>query len=177
MSLMSLTAAVLFLGAIKQAPEVIPPLRPPRAELAPRAVKRELWPWLVALGGVGLALVLAWPRRVRVVAGEPAIARARRGLAACADSAAIGDVMREYMGSVFELPGWGQTGEEILAHLALHPRWQPELAARLAVFFSAVETLKFAPAPQAEAAPTAAPSQLREEAIALLAKLEALRTP
>ncbi len=207
MSLMSLTAALLFLGAIKQAPEVIPPLRPPRAELAPRAVKSELWPWLAVLGGAGVALVLAWPRRVRGVAGEPAIVRARRELARAGGSAAIGDVMRRYVGSVFELPGQGQTGEEILAYLALHPRWRPELTAGLAAFFSAVETMKFAPASQAEsepaqrgtgaplvvvgqagclshddrrgACPTTAPaaSQLRDEASALLAELEALRTP
>lgn len=168
MSLTSAIAALLFLGAIKTEPEAIPPLRPPRAELAPSAMKKELWPWLAALGAAGVAAALAWPRRVRVVAGEPAIVRAMRELAKCSDAAAIADVLRRYAGAAFELQGEGQTGEEIVAHLAL----QPELAARLAAFFSALELVKFAPA-----SPAPDTDKLRSEAAALLADLEALRAP
>ncbi len=205
MSLTSAIAALLLIGAIKSEPDAIPPLRPPRAELAPSAMKKERWPWLVALGAAGVAVTLAWPRRVRVVAGEPAIARAKRELAKCSDAATMADVLRRYAGSAFELPGQGQTGEEIVAHLAHHPRWQPELAARLAAFFSAVETVKFASAQRGTGAPpvltatddgqagclshhdrrgacptstaTTYADQLRCEAGALLADLEALRAP
>lgn len=172
MSLTSAIAALLFLGAIKSEPEAIPPLRPPRAELAPSAMKKELWPWFAALGAAGVAATLAWPRRVRVVAGEPAIVRAKRELAKCSDAAAIADVLRRYAGSAFELSGQGQTGEEVVAHLARHPRWQPELAARLTAFFSAVETMKFAPT-----SPAPDTDKLRSEAGALLADLETLRAP
>ncbi len=172
MNLISATAALLFLGAIKQEPDAIPPLRPPRAELAPSAMKNELWPWLAAMGAAGVAVVLAWPRPARVAVGEPAIVRARRELAKCSDGGAMADVLREYVGSSFALSGRGQTGAEIIAHLVRHPRWQPALTGRLAAFFSTVETMKFAPTPPAPDA-----DKLRNEAGELLAALEALRTP
>ena len=156
-------------GAIKSE---IPELRGPKGMLEEVAQQPPKWPW-VAAGMCFLgAIVVLWPRRRKAPVAESPYAQAQRELRALRRPTAVelADILRRYMVATFAVSGPGQTFEELAAFIAGDPRWTAERQERLRRLVDPLEVARFAPAREGSAV-----EPLVEEALAVLAELEAFR--
>ena len=169
----ALCAAAFDAGAaIKQ--ETIPPLEPPQGQLKEPAIERVQWPWYVAAGCLVVSSLLLWPRKPRPVFTEDPATRARRKLRELRppDPVALGAILREYVVETHQVPGPGQTFEELAAYLERDLRWTPALRARFRKLADPVEIAKFAPG-----APELNLEAIREEALSIVETADALQRP
>jgi hypothetical protein len=143
------------LRAATNAPDAIPPLRPPSAELPPGFW--EKYGLLTVLGAL-LALVLlgvagwllARRKPVPLPAPETLARRALDPLRRQPEEGAllsrVSQVLRRYLVAAFGLPPEELTSAEFCRLLRQNQKVGPELSAGLAEFFSRCDERKFAPA-------------------------------
>ena len=136
------------------APDEIPPLRPPHAELPPAFWEQHGWSG--SLGGVAL-LALAggalWRRlRPKPAAIVPPEVQARQALEPLQHEAETGarlsrisQVVRRYVAAVFELPPEELTTTEFCAALSTNAQAGSELSTALSRFLRECDERKFAP--------------------------------
>jgi len=173
-----LVASQLSLAAATNSPDAIPPLRPPRAEIAPTFWEQNgLW---VAIAGLLLLAVIAaavwWLRRTRPPVMVLPYLRARQALEPLRQQpedgavlSQVSQILRRYVSAAFGLPPGEMTTADFCRAIADQGRLGAELSAKVADFLRRCDERKFAPS-----APTAALGAA-EQALKLLEQAEARR--
>ena len=153
---LSLLAAHTLLGATANlpAPDAIPPLRPPRGEIAPTFWEQNGL-WVIILGVLLLGLVCAavwWLRRPRPAVIVPPEAQARQALEPLRNQpedgavlSRISQILRRYVGAAFALPPGEMTTGDFCRAIAGHERIGVELSATLGDFLRRCDERKFGP--------------------------------
>jgi hypothetical protein len=161
--LISATAVVFLPAAVLAAPDSIPPLAPPRGEIAPTFWEQHgLW---VVIGGVGLAALgagLIWllrrPKRPVVVPPEVQARQTLEPLRQRPEDGVVlsqvSQVLRHYVAAAFALPEGELTTAEFCRALDGNEQLGAELSRAVGDFLRQCDQRKFAPAPLA--APPAA---------------------
>jgi hypothetical protein len=169
------------------APEQIPALRPPRAELPPTFWEQNSgWVMLGVVVVVALMALAAWwltrPRPPVVVLPEvharQALGALRRQPEDGALLSRVSQILREYVIAAFRLPPGEHTTSEFCNVITLNAEIGPELAAAFSEFLRQCDQRKFsppAPAPPLGAVEHAL--QLVEQAQARIAALRKPETP
>jgi hypothetical protein len=167
-----------FAATNPPAPDAIPPLRPPRGEIAPTFWEQNgLW---VAIAGVLLLAVIAaavwWLRRTRPPVTVPPDVQARQALEPLRQQpedgavlSRISQVLRRYVSAAFGLPPGEMTTAEFCRAIADQGRLGTELSTRLGDFLRQCDERKFAPSVATPALGAA------EQALRLLEQSEARR--
>jgi len=152
---LSLLATTLSLpGTTSNAPDAIPPLRPPHAEI-PATIWDQYSLWVVLLGVLLLALVCAavWfltrPKPPEIVPPEVQARKALEPLRQQPEDGAllsrVSQVLRHYVAAAFNLPPGEFTTTEFCRALAAHAQIGPDLAAELSDFLRLCDHDKFSP--------------------------------
>ena len=137
------------------APDVIPPLHPPRPEIPPGFWEQN-GAWLIYCGCalvLGVLVVVYFLTRPRPPIQAAAESTARKSLAAlkgrAEDGAVLSEVsqiLRRYFLSAFGIPG-GELNTTEFVRAVDNPQVGPELSAALGEFLRRCDERKFAPAP------------------------------
>lgn len=149
-----LLAPSLLVAGSPSRPDAIPPLRPPRGEIAPTFWEQHGL-WVIILGVLLLGLVCAtvwWLRRRRPAVIVPPEAQARQALEPLREQAEDGavlsrvsQILRRYVGAAFGLPPGEMTTADFCRAIAGHERLGAELSATLGDFLRRCDERKFAP--------------------------------
>lgn len=136
------------------APDAIPPLRPPRAEIPP-AFWEQHGPWVILLGLLFLGLLgvaIWWLLQPRLAAPVPPETQARQALEPLrgqpedgAVLSRISQILRWYVTAAFALPPEEMTTADFRQALAGNQRVGAELSALLGDFLRNCDEHKFAP--------------------------------
>ena len=149
-----LTPALSLSAASPTAPDDIPALRPPHAEIPP-TFWEQYGLWVIVLGVLLLALVCAaaWfltrPKPPVIVPPEVQARRVLEPLRRQPDDGAllsrVSQVLRHYVAAAFELPPGELTTAEFCRAIAGYAPIGPELSAALSGFLRLCDQDKFSP--------------------------------
>ncbi len=147
-------------NSLAAAPDAIPPLRPPHAEIPPTFWEQHGL-WVVIFGVLLLAVVCAavWfltrPKPAVIVPPEDQARHALEPLRQQPEDGAllsrVSQILRHYVAEAFSLPPGELTTAEFCSAIAAHSQIGPELSAPLSDFLHQCDQRKFspsAPAPQ-----------------------------
>jgi hypothetical protein len=162
-----LAAEPLFAAATNSlAPDAIPPLRPPHAEIPPTFWEQHGL-WVILFGVLLLALVCAavWfltrPKPPVIVPPEVQARQALEPLRQQPEDGAllsrVSQIVRHYVAAAFDLPPGELTTAEFCRTIAGHGLIGPELSAALSEFLHQCDQRKFSPS--APAPPLGAAAQ------------------
>jgi hypothetical protein len=174
--LLALLCQVRALAGVDTNP--IPPLRPPRADLAPGYWEQHAVSTIaVSVAGLALAAVVIWrltrPKPPVLVPPEIEARRALEPLQAKPEDgrllSEVSQIMRHYVSAAFELAAGEMTTAEFCRIISASGSVGPELASALESFMRRCDEKKFSPAPPAPALNAA------RRAMALLEQAEARR--
>jgi hypothetical protein len=149
-----LAAQPLFAATNSPAPEDIPSLRPPHAELPP-SFWEQYGTWVILLGALLLALagvavwLLARPKAPVLVPPEVTARKALEPLRQQPKDGAllsrVSQILHQYITAAFGLPPEELTTAEFCRAITGHPLIGPELSAALSAFLRLCDQDKFSP--------------------------------